>query len=315
MKKPLILLATLLASSATLPLLADLNDDDFGAQTMLSTKNIEEEPCGSPFAGHISFDIAGQADFDKHKCHPWLDDIKFGIADAVASAVFYYDKCNKEGLLASGVYTFTHLKWRNPYFDQYNFNTVSFAIAGFSERMENWKIQWQVKANVDLNHYSGWSYWNYDIILATRYAYNENLGLDFGFIAFTGMKIDRLYPIIGFDWKINDCWKLNVVYPTNISIVYNFTKEISVMLASRAVFSRHRVGEDNHLRRGLIQYRAAGGEFGVSYDSEDGNLHGNLHAGALFGGKLKVSNRHYEDSRLFKFSGAPYIGGDFVYRF
>lgn len=239
------------------------------------------------------------------------------MAEIDGSAVFYYNPCCKEGLLATLAYTYTTIDWKNPFYRQQHFDTVSLAIGGFTERACDWVWKGEVRLNADVDYFdiSDNLFWN--LVLAGRYAYTEDVGLYIGFIAFTGMKIDRIYPILGFDWKINDRWKLNLVYPTNIGIVYKYTPQWSFSISSRSFDERHRVGDvkKEHWRKGLIEYRATGVEAGITFTTCDEKWLANFHVGEILGGRVRVAKRHHNDIKNFRFKTAPYLGGEVAGRF
>lgn len=291
---------------------AQLNNEEYSGQTILEGAAADE--CG-PFSISSFADWTGKADFEKKKCRKSLSNVEFGVAEIDANLVFYYDKCHEEGLVATAGYNFNQIKWKNPYFDQNQFNTASVAVSGFTERAENWRWAAQVKVNFDLNHFRFADYIYFDLLLSGRYAYSKCLGLHFGLIALTGYRIDRLYPIIGFDWQISRDWKLNMVYPLNISLAYSITNEWSVLVAGRAFENRHRVGKNNYYSRGLVEYRAAGIEAQVYYESANKRIEGDLHAGQILGGTVKASNSRHHHIKRYPFKTAPYVGGHLAVKF
>lgn len=295
-----------------LALLADIDDDDFGSQKELL---FAQEDQSRPFALTGSCDWVGKADFDKdHKGH--FKHLEFGIADINAGAVFYYNPCYKEGLFASAGYTYTHIKWDHSPFSQTSFNTLSVAIAGFSDRATDWFWQTKIQANFDLNHFKLSEYTNFDLLLWGRYTYTECLGLHIGVLAFTGMKIDRLYPIIGFDWTINPSWELRAVFPVDMRLIYHWTDTWSLALAARAFDDRYRTGPtDTKWSRGLVEYRAGGVEVGATYASLDGAIKLSIHVGDLIGGTLKISNSHHRHIQRHRFGAAPYAGAELAFKF
>lgn len=298
------------------PLLAELNQDDYTTERLLvnETKDESEDQC--PFSLSVDFNATGKAKFEHDHCRH-LKDVQFAIASIDGSMVFYYNSCCKEGLLATASYTYTRIKWENPFFEQNHFDTVSLGIGGFTERAENWLWQAQVLLNADVDYFQASQnlYWN--LVLSGRYAYNECLGLSFGFIAFTGMKIDRIWPILGIDWQINESWKLNLIYPLNVSLVYAWNSNWSLAVAGRAFDERHRVGKAKRERweRGLLEYRATGVEGSIRYKSCNGRWQAELHAGEILGGRVKVSNRHHRHIHRFNFKTAPYVGGEVAAKF
>ena len=306
-------LAILILSSA-LPAVAELNQDNYTSQNLLAKEGGDEI---KPFSVELSTEIMGKADFDNRRCRIPLNNLQFSMTELDLSAGFYYDECNKEGLLATASYTYTRIIWQNPYFDRNYFNSVGLAIAGFTERADNWVWKGLIRLNADIDCFDASNNLYWDILLAGRYAYSENFGLNMGFIALTGMKIDRLYPILGIDWKINDKWTLNLIYPTNIALIYSWNEEWSFEVATRSFDERHRVckGKDFQWNKGLIEYRATGAEFGVNYKSCDGAWVGNFHVGEILGGRLKVATKNYNHRKRYNFKNAPYVGGEIAGRF
>lgn len=315
MRFPLKRLCFLLAFA--FPLTAELNDDNYTAEQLLANSSLEGTEDQSPFSVDISFEGTGKSKFKHERCKLPLDHVQFAIGEIDASAVFYYNPQCKEGLLATLAYSATQIEWKNPYFKQKHFDTVSIALGGFTERACDWVWKGQVRLNADVDYFKASEnlYWN--ILLAGRYAYTECLGLNVGFIVFTGMKIDRIYPIIGLDWTINDSWKLNLVYPTNIGLIYTFNKQWAFSISSRSFDERHRVGDAKLKKwdRGLIEYRATGVEAGVTYTTCNEKWLANFHVGEILGGRLRVFKRHHNDMKKYRFKTAPYIGGEVAGRF
>lgn len=299
------------------PSFGELNSDNYTSEMLLTRAALDDEEDGSPFSIDLSAEWTGKADFEHKKCFDRLKTVQFGMAEIDASMVFYYNKHCKEGLLATAAYTYTQIQWTNPYFDQNDFDTVSFAIGGFTERADRWTWKGEIRLNADVRCFdiNNNLFWN--LVLAGRHAYSDCVGLNVGFIAFTGMKIDRLYPILGFDWKINDSWQLNLVYPTNIALVYTMNQQWSFGVSWRAFDERHRVCNSKFERwdKGLIEYRAAGLEAGVNFTTCDGNWLANLHVGELFGGRIKVSTRDHHQIKRFNFNSTPYLGGEIAGKF
>lgn len=299
------------------PLLAELNVDDYTTERLLVNEIKEKDGDQCPFSISVDFNGTGKAKFEHKRCRRDLDDVQFAIASVDASAVFYYNPQCKEGLLATTSYTYTRIKWENPFFEQDKFDTVSFGIAGFTERAEKWLWQAAVILNADVDYFKASENLFWNLILSGRYTYSECVGIEFGFIAFTGMKIDRIWPIIGFDWQINEKWKLNLVYPLNIALVYAWNDEWSLAIAERNFDERHRVGKSKRKAwdRGLLEYRASGVEGSIRYKSCNGRWQAELHAGEIVGGRVKVSNRQHKRIHRFNFKTAPYVGGEVAAKF
>lgn len=128
------------------------------------------------------------------------------------------------------------------------------------------------------------------------------------------MRIDNVYPILGFDWKPNDKWEVNAVFPVNMAIVYNWTDNFAFALAGRLWNSRFRLGEDEPIPDGLLKYTNSGIELQGRYQYCSW-ISAQIRAGYSFGGQLKVANRKYQDKMHFDFEGAPYLGGELLLEF
>lgn len=260
----------------------------------------------------VKADWVGEAKIDK-RCFPH-NHVKFREGGIQGTAVVYYNCECKEGL-AVGVGTdYVYFNWdKNFYFDQTKFNEVSFAISAFSERVNDWLWQAQLSINCDTRHWSFSYYTNYDFFLWGRYEFCSNFHLHGGFYAQTGLKIDRIFPVLGFDWTINDQWKLNAIYPFNMSLVYSYCENWTAALAVRLFNVRYRVSKHEPLPKGLFQYRNAGLELAFNY--EKNKLSGNVHAGCTLGGEFTISNKNNKNKRHFDLDAAPYIGGELSMKF
>lgn len=283
----------------------------------------EEDEKGGAIQISATADYIGSSKFDKKRHHPRLKHQRnhYNEESVEGLGVFYYNPIRKEGLGALGGYTHTEFKWKqNPYFHQRHFHTINAGIVGFSHRLCDWMWKGQVNFNFDVNHFRWSQYVTADLFFWGRYEYSRCVGFDIGLIALTGMKIDHVYPIIGFDWRINEQWKLNAVFPTDVSLVYQVTKDFQLAVAGRVFYSRHRVGRNEPVPRALIQYQNYGVEFGVTYDPQNlfcwlADFDLNLHIGYAGGGRVKIANRHYHHSHRFFFNGAPYAGGELSVKF
>lgn len=296
--------ASFLISSASI--IAEIDETDWSLEKVTPPTN------QGPFSLSANYDTTGNSKFKKNI----FDDqhIRYDIGNITGSAVLYYDAKYKEGALISLGYTSARINWsHNPFFDQKHFQTLNVSIGGFTSRLGDWTWTTLITANIDTTEWNN-LYTNYDITLWGQYAYCKDINLHFGFIAQTGMKMDRVYPILGFDWKINTDWKLSFVFPINMSINYLITKELSVGLAARPFDYRNRVNRKEELSRAVFRYQSMGGELGVNYDN-DTNITANVHAGYILGGHLRIASQHNRHPKRLKFGSAPYVGAEAAFRF
>lgn len=256
---------------------------------------------------YISRSSFKDSNYDDHK-------VSFSGFDIDASMVFYYNEKYSEAANIEISYNRTNIRWKNYFFEQTIFNTATVAIAAQTSRMCNWTWKGKLALNMDTDHFDFDQYSTWDCFVWGRYSYNCNWGLHMGIITLTGMKIDHVYPIIGFDWMINDRWKLNAVFPVNLSLVYVLNDYWYFELKGRAFETRNRVGKNENLSQALVQYFNRGVEFAVNYDVGS-SIEANIHAGYAFGGSVRVSNRNNRDSERHRFEGAPYVGAEFLIRY
>ena len=279
----------------------DIDLQDLGAQ------NISSEPTAGPWNIELLGDAVGNANV---RC-PGDSHLNFATAQLDLSVIYYYDPCYTEGLTAGINYMWTRLGWdANPYFSQENFSTATVSFGAFSQRLPNWTWRGQLSINFDnLEYWTFADYMNYDMLVWGRYEIRKDIGVHIGFLALTGMKIDRVYPVIGIDWTYNCNWKLSLVFPVDISLIYTITPAWNISLAGRFLNQRHRVHEDQTLPKALWFYTTGGGELAVNY-SPSKRFKANIHAGANLGGHLKIANRHYQHGERYRLESAPYAGAE-----
>lgn len=299
-------------SICTLPLMT--LQADWGIYDADSEQRLEHSDDRGPLTFFVEGDYYGKSKFDE-KNWSKRTKIQYAIVDAEAALVFYYNPCYKEGLVLNAGYVWDRIDWKpNPYFRENTFNTFVTAISAFSERATDWTWKSQVRMNLQLDHFN----WNHnltlDLVLWGRYQTTETIGLNFGFLAYTGMKIDRIIPILGFDWQPNEKWKINAIFPIDISATYKFDDRWSVEINSRFLEIRHRFSKHDPVPHGLIEYRNAGFELGLNYDIGQ-TLQTNIHAGYLIGGLVNISNKHNNHNKRFNFDSAPYAGGEISVNF
>lgn len=300
-------LPILLASFHLFSLLfADIEEGDWALE------KVSPPAQKGPFSISANYDATGNAKFSKKRLED--DKINYAQGNITGSVVPYYDEPHKEGMLVGIGYTNVHMDWNhNPYFDQHTFQTVNITLGGFSERLCNWDWKGILVANMNTAHWNC-DYVNYDLTLWGRYSYTKDLGLHWGFIAQAGMKMDRVYPIIGIDWTINEDWKLDLVFPIDMTLSYHLTKDWSLALAARFFDYRNRVNEHETLSMAVFRYQSTGAEFAIEYDN-DQNITASIHGGMILGGHIRVANRHNQHPHRLEFKTAPYGGAAVAVRF
>lgn len=291
----------------TASLQADYDLDD------TSQLQFPSEEKGSQFKIELSADWVGKAKFEKHSGR---GHIRYDHAEAQFGAVVLYHDWCKEGLSIRLGYEYTRLDWdKNPFFKRKNYDTAVLTTVFFTERLCDWRWIATLGINFDADKWVFRDYTTYDMLLWGRYNYSSCSHLHLGLYAETGMKLDRVYPVIGFDWCINDRWTLNAVFPLNMSLVYSINDRWSVALAGRIFSDRHRAGKEGYpTKKPVWRYSNAGVELALARNVCNW-LVANVHAGYTFGGHLKVANIHTHHSHYLRFKSSGYAGADLTINF
>lgn len=280
-------------------------------QQNIGSEKINQPAKRTPFSFETHFDAVAPAKI--------IDDfyegekVYYAEAEVEAGMIVYYCERFTEGVNLSVGFNATYLRWaQNPWFDQNHFNLLSLNVSGFTKRIEDWFWRTQFTANFNTDDWNG-KYMSYDILLWGRYSYQENIGIHFGFWAEAGLRMDRIYPIGGFDWQISDKWLLSLVYPVNVSLVYTISKPWSIALAGRNFDSRFRVNRDEAFSKCLVRYTNVGAEFSVNYNTDTTNA--NIHAGVTLAGKYRVANQKNQHAHTYKLDSAYYAGVEMDVKF
>lgn len=291
---------------------ADIDYQSVGSENMIPYGAKKGTEAG-PFNVEANYDWIGQSAFEGR--HLRGQHIKFNEGQVETGFTFYYEPEYEEGARFDLNYTFTDLDWKdNPNFDQKHFNTIGFNLGFASKRMCNWLWRLGARLNIDADHFNFNEYSDWDLLFWGRYNYSDDIRVHVGFVAMTGMKIDRIYPILGFDWDFYEDWKLNLVFPMNISLKYSISSCWTAGIAARFFDSRHRTGKHEPLPQSLWEYRNSGIELATDYMWAP-YVHLNVHGGTTFGGILRTANRHYKHIHRHRFKPAGYFGGDLTINF
>jgi hypothetical protein len=283
----------------------DIDQQDIGSE------RITQPAKRTPFSFDTHVDVIGSSKIKKGFYKD--DEINYAEAEVEIGMVVYYCPTYTEGVRVALGYTPTYLKWHdNPWFDQDHFNIVPLSLAGFSKRIDRWFWRMQLTANFDAEKWSS-PYTSYDFLLWGRYAYCENIGIHFGFWAETGLHLDRVYPVLGFDWQISRKWKLDLVFPVNMALLYAFSPNWKLGVAGRFFDSRFRVHNDQHSLKPLVRYTNVGAEFIIKYDDETTSA--NLHAGTTLGGTFRVANHSNHHAQDYHIDPSAYVGAEIDVKF
>ena len=285
----------------------------YGAGSEVENPIVTPEAPGRPFFISTEFEGIASAHFD-HR-HFKKQKIGYTAGELAAGGVIFYNACKQEAINVSLSYWHDHIEWKhNRYFDHHSFDNVTLSVGFFSMRVHDWFWRGQVGIDVDATYGDFWRYTFYDLLLWGRYTCSPTLGFHVGFVGQTGQRLDHVYPLIGLDWAISDRWKLNAVFPVEISLEYTLTQRWSFALATRFFEIRHRLRQSDRLKRGLIEYKNTGLELGCNYVYGKA-INVNLHVGEALGGYFKLESQRHRRIHRLEFKPSPYAGGELQFHF
>lgn len=265
-----------------------------------------------PYHFEVNGDFVGDSKFTKDSVEG--DHIRYGTLEVEFEVAGCYDSCRSEGFDVALSYKYSALDWDcNPFFDRRDFNTACVTLLAFTHRFCNWSWVGQFTYNIDANKWGFIDYSSYDWLAWGCYAWREDIGLHLGVYGQTGLRLPRILPVLGFDWRFHNFWKLSAVFPLNISLSYALDGCWSMALRGRWWSDRHRVGAHEHLSKAVWRYTNYGVELASSYLS--GCLYADLHGGCAFGGNVKVAHRRGKHAHTLHFKPAAYFGGSIVAAF
>ncbi len=180
---------------------------------------------------------------DRDRCdHSFIGNkVTFGEAHVGLTYHYLCSGCCEEYLIGGG-YTYTRLQWReNPFFDQQNYNTANLDLGFWWGCICDWDFRGFTRIYLDTDEPNPSHYMWFDFTLWGRLQHRKNLGINVGALIFTGMNVNRGYPIFGIDWQPTDFLEINLVYPTDMSIVFHLSDSFSASVGGRFIYSRHRV--------------------------------------------------------------------------
>jgi len=295
---------TLPLTAANLPALNDTPSFD----------DVLDTPLEPPTVTPSFFQIDGRGDWIQPSTlqvpRATIERLGFAETDARAGYVF---PCGCAMYSVAAGYQKTWITLENVYlFDRTDFQNAYVTLGGkVFEGDWTYQGEFQFNADVDLGgkrcylyFYGGWA----------TYAYLPCLSMSAGFIGRSGLRQDKFWPVLGFEWNINSQWEIHAVYPVNISVLYRPIKPLAIGLTTRFINSRHRLNKDDIIPSGILEYRNAGEELGITY-SPAPFFSINGHVGYMFRPDLQISNTWGEVLTDLKADGSFYAGGNILFRF
>lgn len=232
-----------------------------------------------------------------------------------AAFAYTHPFCEYWGLIFGAGWVGTEVDMtENPEFSQTLFNYVNFSVGGFTKAFPDWTWTLTFAAFLDVEEFSFADYALYQTVLWGKYDFCKWLELDFGLILELGLYKEKVWPIIGFVFLPWENWRINAVYPINVSIEYEWSSCWTLAGSIRFLRNRHRVSKEEMNSQGIFEYETAGAEFDLIFSPfKWASVKG--FAGRTFQGDLKVTDRNDNNSHHYKFNGSFYAGASAVVSF
>lgn len=267
-----------------------------------------DTPCFFEFSGY------GNAIGNSHFRTPGFAGQNISYYESQLLLTYNYFVNSRNAISIGAAYGNTGIDWReNPDFTRDTFQTASATLGGYSKQFNRWLWRANFTARFSLDERVP-TYVLYTSALWGRYDLTCRFGTHVGYFFETGLRKDKVWPILGFDYEYSDCLRFYAVYPFEASVHYDFCWPWAIELSSRFFRYRDRVGPEEAVPRGLVEYRNTGAEFRLVYETAPA-IKANIHIGYTFGGELRVSDRKDNNAVHYKFEGAPYVGGEFSVKF
>lgn len=201
------------------------------------------------------------------------------------------------------------LDWKeNPHFTQDWFNTVSVSVGLYTKLIDCWRWMavFQTTTNVENGTLSEGT--NYRAMLWGKYGWSDCVNLHIGAVSSFGMHRNNIYPLIGFDWEINDKWVLDMVFPIKMALSYRINDCWIASVRGQFVRERHRLNQTEALPSGIFEYRMIGGELAITYKMDDPRISITGSAGYSGDHELKVWNKSGGGKITYDIDNAFFIG-------
>ena len=266
-----------------------------------------DNPLRRPFEVWGDYIAIGKAHFDDKALADHSFHYRRGRASASISCLL---NC-KTALRVAAHYNDYTLDWRgNPYFTETHFPEVGLSIAGMTSCIPRWcwigaiGLFVQTERKASIGKYGTWRG-----LLYGRYALCKDFGVDIGFLVERGIDNTFIFPIVGFDWCITRRLRADVVFPLDAALTYCINPYLSVAVGARWIRTRLRLGENNPLPLGILEFRTYGAEGRLIIRPSPG-FGIELFAGATIDGWIRVENPTAFHLQYENVNGAPYVGAE-----
>jgi len=249
--------------------------------------------------------FVGRADFEHHK----HGHVNYSDADA---GLYYTQFINDENSLTYELgYDLLRFDWKkNPRFHESSFNYLIASLGYVSTTLDRWR--WIVNAgfSVDAFHLDFAKSAVGHAMLWGRYHFANCCGVHVGVLGWYGVENGHAWPIFGFDWRFNDSWSANAMFPCDYSLHYAFDDHWSLELGYSGFGGPYRYPRRAHDgRKGhhdpIFTVYSNGAELTFKYKFEH-LLRASIGAGWDFGGWIFIKDQNNRHGKYFHYDSAPY---------
>lgn len=238
--------------------------------------------------------------------------ISYSLAKSKASYTHQLNEDN--GLVVNIGYSHKEFDWKeNPSFSETSFNNVNFRFGGYSTKIPNWVWRGAIGADIDADDFSFSHNAMYNGAMWGRYHVSKTVGFHIGFTGTTGLRRDKVFPILGIDYSPSKSWKIAFVFPVDLSVSYAINDKWSLAYSGRTFRSRHRLSQKEIVSKGIFDYRTFGTEASLNYQLEQ--FLAKVYVGSTYAGDLKVSDHRDKNPVFYKYNGSIYLGGNLTLKF
>ncbi len=204
---------------------------------------------------------------------------------------------------------------KNTKFSETHFYYMQFGLTYYTNAIERWKWIARFDYNLQIEHVSHPGLYSlYNGMLWGAYEINSKWNYHLGGLGYWGLEGGTFYPLIGLDYKLDEKWFFQAIFPFAYSIEYKFAPEWTLAAKGRPLKERLRVGSREPQPRSILNYSSMGYELNLSYKKER-RLTIEAYAGYNSGGKFYIKDEYGHNATYVKFGGAPYLGASLDFGF
>lgn len=195
-----------------------------------------------------------------------------------------------------------------------NYNAYLTNIGVFSDFWENWWIFTSAGVVTDPESWSLSTYAQYRFVLYTRYNYRERFRVHLGALGYYGMKYNRIIPIVGIDFSHFKHLTINLVFPNDISLVWEMAPSLSLIARYRFMLFTRRLDTEELRPKGGLKFSATGAEIGVRGTlKEIISVQGFI--GRAFNKQMRFEDNNGKNRTYYDQASSFYAGGGLFFVF